>query len=392
VPLDISQDGISQALRISRAHAAVELKKLKDSGEVTEKLAHVKGGKARRKSYFLTPMGLEHSHQLNEFARKEGIDIMPLLDLKRCEPRQLWDSFTPEQQRIFGQSCVFRIPFPRELVPPTSQSILPLDAEGLVLVPENIRKAVLDAVSEEDRRDWNSFAADHWLQEGNYRERLHHLLEAGRRREACMLIRDQKESLLANADDDLHMMLCSLDSVPDKLQADVHELQAKVALEVGDRERAETLLRSMAAHENERHLALMLQGEMHLNDAEYEQALESFLEAKEHLSGADVDLECLMVQSLCGLRRFQEGQAILQALLDRNMQAGIATGTDTIYYNMGLLLHRMGQSDDALRYLSKGIGMVGDGPKQRWYRVMAEVYSAMGMNGKAQECINRAKG
>jgi hypothetical protein len=36
--------------------------------------------------------------------------------------------------------------------------------------------------------------------------------------------------------------------------------------------------------------------------------------------------------------------------------------------------------------------MVGDGPKQRWYRVMAEVYSAMGMNGKAQECINRAKG
>ncbi|MFA7341597.1 MAG: tetratricopeptide repeat protein [Candidatus Methanomethylophilaceae archaeon] len=391
VPLDISQDGISQALRISRAHAAVELKKLKEIGEVTEKLAHVKGGKARRKSYFLTPMGLERSRKLDEFARKEGIDIMPLLDLKRCEPRQLWDSFSTEQQRIFGQACVFRVPVPRDILPSTSQSILPLDADGLVSVPENIRSNVLDALAADERREWNSFAADYWLQEGNYRERLHHLLEAGRNREACMLIRDQKEMLLHNSDDDLHGMLCNLSSIPDKLKAEVHELQAKVALEVGDRERAECLLQEMAKRDDERHLAMILQGEMHLNDGEYQEALESLQEAREHIAGIDVHMECMVAQSLCGLHRFQEGQELLQGLLERNMEAGSAVGTDLIYYNMGLLLQRMGRSDDALRYLSKGIGMVGDGPKAKWYRLMAEVYSSLGMQSKAKECQLRSK-
>ena len=391
VPLDISQDGISLALRISRAHAAVELKKLKEAGEVTEKLAHVNGGKARRKSYFLTPMGFERSKKLDEFARKEGIDIMPLLDLKRCEPRQLWESFSPEQQRIFGQACVFRVPIPRDLLPSTSQSILPLDADGSVSIPENIRSNVLQVLAEDDRREWNSFAADYWLQEGNYRERLHHLLEAGRGREACMLIRDRKEMLLQSSDDDLHGMLCGIQSIPDKFKADVHELQAKVALEVGDRLRAESLLQEMAGRDLERHLALILQGEMHLNDGEFQEALESLQEAREHMTGIDVQMECMIAQSLCGVRRYKEGQDLLQTLLERNMETGSAAGTDLIYYNMGLLLHRMGRSDDALRYLSKGIGMVGDGPKAKWYRLMAEVYGTLGMQSKAKECQLRAK-
>jgi tetratricopeptide (TPR) repeat protein len=266
-----------------------------------------------------------------------------------------------------------------------------LDADGLVSVPENIRSNVLDALAADERREWNSFAADYWLQEGNYRERLHHLLEAGRNREACMLIRDQKEMLLHNSDDDLHGMLCNLSSIPDKLKAEVHELQAKVALEVGDRERAECLLQEMANRDEERHLAMMLQGEMHLNDGEYQEALESLQEAREHIAGIDVQMECMVAQSLCGLHRFQEGQELLQGLLERNMEAGSAVGTDLIYYNMGLLLQRMGRSDDALRYLSKGIGMVGDGPKAKWYRLMAEVYSSLGMQSKAKECQLRSK-
>jgi hypothetical protein len=54
VPFDVTQDGISQACAISRAHAAIELKKLKASGVILEKLSHVRKGKARRKTYFLT--------------------------------------------------------------------------------------------------------------------------------------------------------------------------------------------------------------------------------------------------------------------------------------------------------------------------------------------------
>ena len=62
-PLDISQDGIAAALRISRAHAAIELKKLKDTGEVVEKLVHIKRGKTKRKVYFLSSPGEERGRQ-----------------------------------------------------------------------------------------------------------------------------------------------------------------------------------------------------------------------------------------------------------------------------------------------------------------------------------------
>ncbi|HOL07627.1 MAG TPA: hypothetical protein PKX44_05065 [Methanomassiliicoccaceae archaeon] len=56
-PIDITQDGIAAALRISRAHAALELKKLKNAGEVKERLSHIKRGRTKRKVYFLTPLG-----------------------------------------------------------------------------------------------------------------------------------------------------------------------------------------------------------------------------------------------------------------------------------------------------------------------------------------------
>jgi len=57
VPFDVTQDGISQAISISRAHAAIELKKLKSAGTIEERLSHVKKGKSRRKAYSLTVAG-----------------------------------------------------------------------------------------------------------------------------------------------------------------------------------------------------------------------------------------------------------------------------------------------------------------------------------------------
>lgn len=391
VPMDISQDGISQALRISRAHAAVEVKKLKESGELTEKLAHVKGGKSRRKSYFLTPAGLIHSRKLSEFAEKEGIDILPLLDFKRCDPDQLWESFDPQQQLVFGQACVFRVPFPREVLPETSQSILPLDSEGRISVPEKIRVAILGLMDPEVKREWESSAADYWLKNNNYRERLHHLLQAGRNREACMLTRDQKELWLNTADDDLHDMLTTIKTIPDKYLSGVHEVQAIVAMAVGDLVRLSSVLDEMMEFPEERHLALMIRGEMLIGEGEEASGLESLLEAKELLNGTSINLECQIVRALCGLRRFDEAEHVLKNLLRENVEKSSAEGTDVIYYHMGLVLSRRGEPDEAIRYLSKGIGMAGEGPKEDWYKLMAETYTALGMKAKAQEYLNRSK-
>lgn len=188
VPLDVSQDGIALALRISRAHAAIELKKLKESEEVWERLAHIKRGKTKRKVYFLTPKGEIKSDRIREFAQSEGIEIMPLLDLKKCRPSDLWDSLDPYKRDLLAMACTFRKPFNRAALPPTTVSLLPVDNDGVVEIPSELRNSILDMISREDLRKFHSFAADYWLDIGDIVERLYHLINAGRTREAEMLM------------------------------------------------------------------------------------------------------------------------------------------------------------------------------------------------------------
>ncbi len=77
-PFDVTQDGIAQACSISRAHAAIELKKLKASGIVDETLKHVRKGKARRKVYFLTTSGKSKSADVLQYVRDNS--ILPMVD------------------------------------------------------------------------------------------------------------------------------------------------------------------------------------------------------------------------------------------------------------------------------------------------------------------------
>jgi tetratricopeptide (TPR) repeat protein len=78
VPFDVTQDGISQACSISRAHAAIELKKLKATGVVDEKLSHVRRGKSRRKVYSLSMQGKAKAVEIAQYVKDN--DIATLVD------------------------------------------------------------------------------------------------------------------------------------------------------------------------------------------------------------------------------------------------------------------------------------------------------------------------
>ena len=84
VPFDVTQDGISQACSISRAHAAIELKKLRASGVIEEKLSHVRKGKARRKVYFLTFEGKARATKISQYVRES--DVNPMVDASKVAP------------------------------------------------------------------------------------------------------------------------------------------------------------------------------------------------------------------------------------------------------------------------------------------------------------------
>lgn len=74
VPYHLTQDGISQSCGISRAHAAIELKKLKSADLVEERLSHVRRGKTRRKVYLLTHEGKSKAAAIHLYVRENGID------------------------------------------------------------------------------------------------------------------------------------------------------------------------------------------------------------------------------------------------------------------------------------------------------------------------------
>jgi tetratricopeptide (TPR) repeat protein/DNA-binding PadR family transcriptional regulator len=91
-PFDVTQDGISQACSISRAHAAIELKKLKASGIVDETLKHVRKGKARRKVYFLTTNGKSKAADVLQYVRDNS--IIPMVDPAKVSPESISRSKT----------------------------------------------------------------------------------------------------------------------------------------------------------------------------------------------------------------------------------------------------------------------------------------------------------
>lgn len=56
-PPGMAQSGIADSLGISRAHAAIELRRQMDAGRIAVRVAHVTGAPTRRKVYRLTPKG-----------------------------------------------------------------------------------------------------------------------------------------------------------------------------------------------------------------------------------------------------------------------------------------------------------------------------------------------
>jgi ATP/maltotriose-dependent transcriptional regulator MalT/DNA-binding MarR family transcriptional regulator len=76
VPPEMTQDGIGAALGISRAHVALELKRLKTAGKVEERMAHVANARTRRKVYALTPAGQEIARRMREYARARPVVLI----------------------------------------------------------------------------------------------------------------------------------------------------------------------------------------------------------------------------------------------------------------------------------------------------------------------------
>ena len=75
-PPEITQDGMALRLGISRAHVALELKRLKERRHVEYRLAHVVKAKCRRKVYHLTQAGEELARELRDEASRKKVRLL----------------------------------------------------------------------------------------------------------------------------------------------------------------------------------------------------------------------------------------------------------------------------------------------------------------------------
>lgn len=387
VPFDISQDGIAQTLVISRAHAAVELKKLKEAGEVLERLAHIKRGRNKRKVYFLSESGEEKSSKIRRFAESEGIDVGPCVDLRRARGEDLWGSLSEENKRILAAAVVFRRPFRREALPETSVALLPVDRNGKVELPESLRTEISRLLTKEELRKHHSFAADHCLVDGDYRERLHHLLEAGRTREAEMLVASKGLALLNIADADLLYIVAKLESPSERYAAKVRLVQAECARLAHDFAYCERVCEEMVVSVDmrERFEGLLIKGKALRDMGKLDEALDMLMKARSlglHLQGSC--LECEIADVLILQRKYDEALETMKALA-KNGGLGDPENVERAYLLISIAHLRKGSPNEALRYASKSLAITKSSDKTPWYSTLAEAYSLAGMEEKAKE-------
>lgn len=110
-PYELTQDGIAQAIGRTRAHAAIELKKLLDQGMVEAPVSdHVVGGAMKRLVYVMTPAGRDKVVKLRAILAEQGADWVSAINCPstpRSDLAKLGEKITRMQNELDNLKVAF---------------------------------------------------------------------------------------------------------------------------------------------------------------------------------------------------------------------------------------------------------------------------------------------
>ncbi|MCQ2070788.1 MAG: hypothetical protein MJZ68_06635 [archaeon] len=258
VPFDITQDGIGMVVGISRAHASLSLKQLIDKGMVVCWQAHMKGQKGKRLVYGIASNGAEKVQEIEKELAKAGITTEALLDMKNCNPEVKWNSLSEEDRDTFGKACTIRVAIPRSELPDTRTGIIPTDMNGKTCIQRYTAEAFLKNATEEQRRNWHSWAADWWIGSDDPQERLYHLIAAGRNLEACRLAVRCSFIFLSNPNEDTLSLLEQL-KTNEKFEGDILWIRCEAAVAMRRFEYAKKLCDRLGQYDEKRKSTVLAQ-------------------------------------------------------------------------------------------------------------------------------------
>ena len=348
VPFDLTQDGIASILGISRAHASLELKKLKEAGRADDWLAHIKGIGSKRKAYYLLPDGFAEAEQLKKRFESSGIMIDALLDMKRCDPDVMWESLSTKDRETFGLACVFRVSIPRKTLPETNTGVIPSDFFGMISISDNVREKYLSVVDPKKTATWHSRAADWWMDYDDDQERLFHLVKAGRNTEACKLLVKRSEEFLGNPNEDLFTIVKDIVIIP-KYTESIYSIRSKLAIECNDAKDALDCAAVLDAFSGDE--PTLIRAEADIISGHTEKALASaskIFEEKESARSALIVAKCLFI-----MERWDDADAFLGSAYKAISTDGNVTRIDEILFLRAGIAYRRGKIDETLSYLNK---------------------------------------
>jgi hypothetical protein len=253
-PWELTQDGIANALCISRAHASIILGQLKNESKAEERMSHIKNGKTKRKAYYITPAGMEEAAKIIDYAIKEEINIDSIIDAKRQDPVLLLDRLSESDRYALGCACAFCMPMPASSLPPIRNMSLPTDIDGNIVIDPELRDKVLASGNDEERAEWHGYAANYWFDKKlkrseDFYECLHELLyqyvESGRNRDACKLISGETYYFINNIDDELHDIMKKIKPVG-KYEKDILMLSIEICLEYDEMDETDALVKRLS--------------------------------------------------------------------------------------------------------------------------------------------------
>ncbi len=371
LPWEMTQDGVATSLMISRAHSCQELKILMDKGLVWERLAHVKGGKTKRKIYMLTASGLDEYERIRPVAGEDEIlsDIINRSDDTESESiiskNRISDSL--------GCICVLRTPVPKEIFPFANIPLIRVDENGMSMIDSRSKDSVLRVANESQIKRWHSMAADLWLDHWeelddritSIHERIHHLVLAGRNIDACRLISTNVFDLIITCNEDLHDSLLQLDDIPERFMIDVLRVRMEADKESGDLDDMRSTIDRMSAFDP-------ILSKMYLSDYASCKGFDD--EAMRILSELD-DIPMVrlrMAKILIGSRRLDEARKILSTLRIADPMNGTEIGVER-FVLMARLEKMEGHDDDAYSLLMKAMASVNEKGRRRIELVLSSM-------------------
>lgn len=277
-PWELTQDGIATTLCISRAHASIELKKLRNKGRLSEHQVHVKGGKVKRFVYYLNPDGLAAAAEVQRKADDAGVDVKTLLDLKSQNATVALDGMTQKDRFALGCACAFRVPVPLTLFEEHERSIIPADVTGRTVIGKDVRSRYLSAVDESERKTWHGFAVNQWIDnhtdlndfDNTTRviEKTYHLIMAGVHNRACSEISKNFSTFIYLDDREFLDSLLTITDPPERYLIDVLSVTCEIAINLRDfkvaRETAERLSNTVVFEGDENEASGDAQGHAYL--------------------------------------------------------------------------------------------------------------------------------